>query len=280
MDSEKITNLINETGTPFQILCAEIANKKQYHTLSEYPFTFPPSNGPLLGQPGTIDFLALMAKSSDPVAIMLIVECKRASDKIKHWVFPEVPSDMKDSTLFISSCPREENGKREIIEYVEHSLKFPDLGYSTIHSSYEALTQGFEANERLNINRDTSEKIYVPLRQVNTGLKAVIHKTIGFKTIRTDELSRILYLPVVVTTANLYLAKFNFSDISISTGEVAKDKISYVEKDWVSYQFPLPDYLAYINGLIAKTATFIVNANHWEEFLDKVTSVSGLVGGK
>src|SRR5207249_796884 len=88
---------------------------------------------------------------------------------------------------------------------------------------------------------------------------------------------RILYLPVVVTTANLFLASFDPSKVSATNGTIDLSAVEYEEKKWITYDFPVPDYLKYQsiyhnrkNDDVERSTTFVVNSKHWAEFLKKL----------
>lgn len=57
--SEKIREILNYSGYPFQHHCADkIAGLDSYQVAAEVPFTHPQTNGPVLGVHGSIDLLA------------------------------------------------------------------------------------------------------------------------------------------------------------------------------------------------------------------------------
>jgi len=280
IDHQKITRIFNQTGVPFQDWCFNIVNQlDNYKCVSEHPYTWPPSIGPSLGKPGAIDIIAAhFDNNPGPVAfkegvIYLIIECKRANEKIKNWIFPSVRRD-RDDPVFVSKIYYKRGaGPVEGNVCLENKLIFPDIGYDT-SDKFECLNQGFEINNMLgSLNRDQNEIIYKSLLQSNTGLKSFTEKTADLSL---PPHNKALFIPVVVTTADLYIAEYGPADVSIPSGEISPDDITYIKRPWVIYQFPLPDYLSYIDGKLIYSPTFVVNANGWEDFLKKVPTVYGI----
>src|SRR5260221_14566197 len=78
--AEKIRELLNFSGYPFQHFCGDkLAKLAGFQVAAEVPFTHPPTNGPLLGVHGAIDLLAACPSSDDSVLLFFIVECKKAN---------------------------------------------------------------------------------------------------------------------------------------------------------------------------------------------------------
>jgi len=66
----------------------------------------------------------------------------------------------------------------------------------------------------------------------------------GIEYLRHGQYAEHLYLPVVITTANIYAA-----DISVDQvmgGEIPPGAFSLSDpKKWITFEFALPDYLSY-----------------------------------
>lgn len=283
IDPIKTTNKINETGFPFQHWCLEVIrnfkedhNGWRFYAVTEYPYTFPPTNGPLLGVHGTLDILAIRgAERLEKTLLFLVIECKRANDKIKNWFFFQDKINRKPTFCYSdldNNVPFRKKGRSLI-----RQLTFPELGYSTV-GQYDYCYQGIELNSNLeNINVRQNDKIYNFLKQVNHGLRALEctkDKKIESLTadINISIFEHILFIPVLVTTANLYVTSFlDYKDIV--SGDLKPGKTDYIPKDWITYEFPLPDFLSFQGEkevLSNYSTTFIVNDKSFIEFLKKV----------
>lgn len=282
---EKIIALLNQTGTPLQDWCTDIVKSinindiTRYRILTEQPYTWPLSNGPLLGHPGSIDLIAIsfgIAIPKSRYSICLVVECKKADSRIKNWIFPEVPEIFRyPQPYFLMADFKKDEEKNERPKFfLKSEITFPELDYS-LNSSYESFVQGFEFNEKLtSISKDQTEKMYNYLKQVNTGLRALINTGPLNETILTilQEHEKMIFIPVLVTTADLYSVQFNPKNVILPEGEINPAQTELSKKKWVTYQFPLPDYLQFSRG-IERMTTFIVNANYWRDFLEKIQEV-------
>lgn len=291
MDAQRekeFSDAINETGIPFQDKCLDIVskfgrgNELFFRSFPEVPYTHPRTKGSQLGKSGTIDFLAISVhqgvSSHVPPRIYLIVECKRANPKYKAWIFPSMQDKFHEySGFLVGSYYHEILGDKNLEKqcYLAELKKviFPSLGYNT-ERNFQNVAQGFEYNyETKKINRDDNkEKIDAFLKQVNTGLSAFLSEPIDMKIINDvpKKEKGLLFLPVLVTTANLYTVGYNPEKVSITNGNVSPDEIKINENvPWLTYNYPLPDYLIPGTGE-EKRSTFIVNANSFDKFLSGV----------
>lgn len=272
---EKVRTVLNDTGFPFQHWCSEIiANIQGYEAAMEVPFTFPKSNGPILGTPGQIDILACAPSTERGWQVCLVIECKRASEKIKHWVMlPNPRQSPKWPTLFFSNVDYQQGVTRSVV--------FPDLGYLR-GSDFDYAIHGIELNSKLAVNRESEEKMFKPMKQVahaSRGLESQVPTIIEeINAFRPENRKNTLYIPVIVTTADLYLGSFSVGDVL--NGDIEPSKLKLGEpKKWLTFEFPLPDYLSYNlqrdGGTITvgKRTLFVVNAKSLSEFCENIRHI-------
>src|SRR6266545_5159393 len=169
--SEKIRQILNFSGYPFQHHCADrISQLDQYQLSAEVPFTHPRTNGPLLGVHGTIDLLAARPDLKNETLLCFVIECKKANDKIKNWILlPNRHQNPRWPTFMCSELSLPD--KREQLG-ATRSPTFPELGYAR-GSQYDYYTNGIEVNVALtSANQDKGEKIHNPLKQVSHAARA------------------------------------------------------------------------------------------------------------
>ena len=300
---DKFTKLYNKTGIPFQYWCLSVLRKvSNYQGIPEFSFTHPPSSGAQLGRTASIDIVALKTPPSFSRVffsglVLFSIECKRANPKIKNWVFSKDPS--KENTVlptYFLKRIKEIGAIKSFEHIIARNGVFPGLGYRS-QEDLDCCLHGIELNESLtNINRNQNETIYKSLLQANHALNALFCK-FQYPFPRIEDLcfpnekkvNKILFLPIVVTTADLFIADYDPEKVDLKTGEIDKKDIKFNgPKNWVTYEFPLPDYLKHSGEMnylpsqegteilidTERITTFIVNSGHWKEFLEKFNLLS------
>lgn len=284
---DRVREILNYTGFPFQHHCADrVSQLDEYQLSVEVPFTYPGTDGPMLGVHGTIDFLAARPDLQDKVLLCFVVECKKANEKTKNWVLlPNAQQTPRWSTFTFSQL---DNDEREQFG-VTRSVRFPSLGYRR-GQDYTYCVNGVEANVAMTaLNKDTSEKIYGSLKQAVHGARAfecsrpkIVE---GIEYFRHNQHKRRLYIPVVITTANLYVV--DFPRANVVNGEIPLGNLSLGEpRKWATYEFPLPDYLSYQvdrssrggSLYISKRTVFIVNDKSMSEFFASAANIDDFAG--
>jgi hypothetical protein len=239
----------------------------------EVPFTHPSTDGAHLGLHGAIDMIAAVPTLGSGMMVYFIVECKRASDKIKNWILLRNEQQEPRWPTFAYSQP---TGDNPMAIGITRGVTFPALGYS--HSAdFDFIINAIEVNTQLSsVNREQAARVY-------NSLKQAMHGTYAFETaypkvvegiyyLRTDQSRTHIYLPVVITTANLYTPDMDVC--RIADGEIPADAFNLGDpRKWVTFEFALPDYLSYETprdgGGIAvpKRTVVIVNHKYVEDFL-------------
>jgi hypothetical protein len=274
--AERVRELLNFTGYPLQHYCAaRVSGLPGFQLSAEVPYTYPSSNGPLLGVHGVIDMIAACPDATGQRLIVFIVECKKANDKVKNWILltnsqqhPRWPT-----FFFTSTAMRTVEASLDI--GVTRSVTFPKLKYERT-VDYDFCVNGIEANVDLgHINHNQAEKIYLPLKQVAHGTRAfeaTYPKVVeGIDYFRNDQFAELIYVPVVLTTANVYVVEVPVDQVA--NGEIPEGGLSLADgRSWATYEFALPDYLSYEvprgsrSLAVAKRTVFIVNDKSIDAF--------------
>lgn len=217
---------------------------------------------------GTIDVLATSMVSSD-TALCLSIECKKANPEQKHWVF-EKRNDQSEPEYY----PFDYKNKEGAISY-EKNIFFPSLGYDGM-KFFDKAIQVYEFKEIDGFpSRNQVEKAYNAVKQANEATSSYIdddsrvYDSLG----RKEKELNILFLSIVVTTANLWTTKYSVSDVGWKEGTIQGDKLELEAKKWVIYEFPLPYHLRTRTSLgigPIKRPSIIVNAENLEEFVSKL----------
>lgn len=277
MDEKKLTQLLIDYGIPYQDRCLSVLrNDRYFQGIPEWSFTHPRTNGAQLGKHSSVDILGLQLRSNGYFkgASYMAIECKRADPSTKNWVFTRDIEEQRPVPTFVAKTIRNSIGG-DWEDYIIHNASFPALGYGSVEN-LDYCIRGIEVNERFDAtNRNSEEKIYKALLQANHASNALMiqhPKHIESLEMPLDT-NILLFFPVVVTTANLFIAEYDPTSINISEGEISVQNIQYTKKEWLTFEFSTPDYLKQSSGGpqkeldIERTTTFIVGAPYWEEFL-------------
>jgi len=278
MDSIKVANLLNTTGVLLQQRIHTMLSRGPYRTKYEYPYTL----GDISGR---ADVIAV--GESDEKAVFFSIEVKKAAKEKKHWIF--FRQEEKQSALFPYWC-EEPFVQVSPQQQVFIPTWFPRLGnlrrddltlYDTVFEVNETWTSVFRGERR-----DAAEKA---MSQANTALTACYRDyptvSAAFGNVRKRYA---IFIPVVVTSANLYEAKFDPKDVDIETGEIDVKKLQCTPKEWVAYNFALPGYLRehlfVLEGFdennkprfaaattLEKNITFAVNSSYFGKFVEDIT---------
>lgn len=260
--NKNITSNLNYSGVFFELACQKfIEGYKPFKKVtdlgvSQVPFTHV-YNG-ITPINGVIDFLCCYDLAGHPLTYFF-VECKKCDPSKKNWIFfKRFEKEDRVSSIFFRMANEPVPSFK--IEHPQFDNLIYDRGYEAIDS---AKTQSFSAQKK--------DIIYDAAIQANTGLRSFIYNDNKFKKIKNEnppDLSTVLFIPVVFTTANLYACNVDHSDINIIDGKANEEKVEYDEKPWVEYSVPIPEYLQV--GGIERSSTYIVNSKHLKDFFDKI----------
>lgn len=215
---------------------------------------------------GAIDVFAV-ANIKEDTLLCLCIECKKANPEQKHWVF-----EMRTTGSEIYPFVYYDNKIGEL--NYEKNIFFPSLNYPGM-DHFDRAIQAFQFKTKSGaLSRNMTEMAHHSLKQANQAVKAIAPSPNEVFKVLSSGPKNILFLPVVVTTANLWTTKYNPQDVSWKTGELKASKIGLESRDWVHFEFPLPVNLKLKDKdakEYEKRPTFVVKANKFSTF------VTGLV---
>lgn len=224
---------------------------------------------------GTADLFAAIEIKNGGV-LSLIIECKRADEKQKYWVF-EMRDESSDEPLHPFVFCRPGLG----VHYASN-IQLPSLGYNT-EAEYEKAILAFEFTDTKKgehvLSRASTENVYTSLKQAFEPLASVHRNSQQAYDLAKSPQAELLIMPIVVTTANLSTMKYSASDVDRVSGTIDIDKVELMPKKWVHYEFPIPESLRWEGRLDlqkdegyrpTKSPIFIVNAGHFDEFVSSL----------
>jgi len=278
-----LLNALNEQGFIFQEACKHRLEEVQTGWKVK-AFEYPVS---LQGNDTQVD-IVLQNSYSDSPELWSLIECKRADPEYVYWLFgsPGLPiGDALCSALGFSSHSASSEEPFRIQKLVE-PLHF---GIST-----------YDAKSWMEVKRNPKKERASNIENIEKAFKQVLRGTAGFaqeqlcqrhkhpNTIRT------FFIPIVITTAKLYVAGYKPEDVNLETGTISKEKVHLgpngqppEEVEWVLVDYGAGENLAPGStpenfwsvdpGELQKYKTrsiFIVNSKSIPGFFSKLQLVS------
>jgi hypothetical protein len=221
--------------------------------------------------------------------LFLVVECKRVNPALKCWAFVKTPYVRRNSD--------EEFFIREAIHYRENNpgvLAYADIKKRAISEAYRIGRELKVPGQKGDVDGGAGkEAIEDAATQVSLGLNGLIEHFTKVELARgTDIVCQ--FIPVIVTTAQLFVADVDLKEGSLETGEIPKGGLkNWHEKEWLFYQYPVSpgirhtlrpttshrpiiniltlDLGASIEAQFVRTIA-IVQGKHFESFLGQIAN--------
>ena len=260
-----LCNALNEQGYLFQEACVNVLKKSDSEwevEFEEYPVAF-------REQDTKIDIILRWKRYDEPY-IYAILECKRADPSYRCWLF-----GASGELLYANHCT--------VFTYQHGKPRVMNL--NVINQIYH-VPSWMEVKRPIDKRRLSSpQNIEDSFGQVLRGLAGFANEQFKLR-IRVESKPRLIFIPIVVTTATLYVANYASDNIEISTGQISKEKISFGELqgppeqiDWVIADYGAgPNVLPDESGAQMDTTNpkelqwfkqrsiFIVNSCHLDSF--------------
>ena len=224
---------INIHGHAFQYAVLKIAKNLYEEDIS--PWTFEVAEFPVLNKntPLHIDFI--LRNKHDQSS--LIVECKRCDPAISNWCFIKTPYVSRKISSGGERIVRELIYKTDKSDTVITKLQWINRSSDIYRLSFElkSNTKGEGYSGRGQIN----DAITQVLRGLNGMIEFAAHELANgnyalFKVDRSGT-KYISYLPVIFTTAKLWVCDCDISEADLESGKINIDEAKLEEKKWLFY---------------------------------------------
>jgi hypothetical protein len=244
-----LAHQLNIHGHGFQYAVVKAAIKYCDDQISPWGFEVAEFPVELNGTSTHIDFV--LQNKNEP--FFITAECKRADPAISNWCFVKSP--------FVS---RNTSGDERIVREVLISRKAngdpPIVDLDWIKRSENIYRLAFEVK-----SADKGEgkfgrgQFNDAVTQVLRGHNGLINyfaskleksKEMPFRRF-PQENNYAAFLPVIITTAKLWVSNVNLSEADIISGDIDFPSDGLVERDWLLYHYAqTPDISHYINSLL------------------------------
>lgn len=239
--SELLFNALNEQGYLFQESCEYALKKSEKVTMwevkaSEYPVS-------LQGKDTKVD-IVLRWKITDLPEFYALVECKRADPSYTYWLFgaPGLPFGSALCSTLGFECRETRSDRPYQAKCLVTQLQF---GVNTYGAK-----SWLEAKRSAGRRTSTPQNIENAFVQVLKGVGGFAQEQLNQRT-KSRELFKTFFVPVVVTTAELYVAYYETENIDLSTGKISKDKVLFGPKgqpaeevEWVLVDYGVGENVA------------------------------------
>jgi len=230
-----------------------------------------------------LDILARIISENQPsFAMDIVIECKKNNPDYTNWIFFEKYPFNNQKQGFVGAYG-DRNGEGF---YTSQNVELP--GYP-ISSEGREVKQNYSTINSRDKTRTSNANIEDACYQVILATHSLIDEryiqfTLPLERRENKKYDLYLFIPMIVTTANLYICEYNVSDVTSDKGEIPFDKANLMTVDSLWYEYPIPPHLQLINekwGVSARNAAkdityrrsiFIVNSVH---FVDALLYLSG-----
>ena len=233
---DALTHTLNTHGFSFQY--AVLKEAKSCFEAMKSPWAFEVSEFPVAVKkmPTHIDFILKNVKEP----FYIIAECKRANPALSNWCFVKTPYVSRTIST----------GERVVRETI--TVKFdnknipPRISPDWIERSKNVYRLAFEVKSK---DKGDSKKgrgqINDATTQVLRGSNGLIELFVNhyMKTNclplgrYQDKWSRVSFIPVIFTTANLWVSDVDLSSADLETGNLDTSSTILEQKDWIFYNY-------------------------------------------
>lgn len=216
---------------------------------SQFPVEYPPPYGATRGHESTLDVWA--DHRTEKRWLSLLIECKKNDPRFVDWVFFRAKGK-KAGLVSLSGVdigmlerrPAEANAVRLIDVEKEGPLAPLADDARELRGQYEDMKRG-------EFTKTSTKAIGDAAYQVTLATHAIIDEQIRGVRAKIDQgtrgfdWERRLFLPIIATTANLFLADFDPAVVDRETGTIERSAVTLNPTEWLWYLYPVPRHLQF-----------------------------------
>lgn len=278
-DSEMTIHSLNIHGTFFHRKIASIlySNKHIHNVTLEYPVEYKQKSDGRRGEESRLDILAQFSDRYRENNIKLLIECKKANPDFVDWVFfPKFEGDISvDTRLLWVGAINQEDEPKFVFQHrrIGWNISIADEARET-RGEYAGVSKQTKTKTS---NASVTEAAY----QVVLAAHAIARESYEAMTAANDvNVKPDILIPIIVTTANLFLCQFDPDDTSLEDGQIPKEKVTLLPVSTIIYRYPIPPHaqleiyeeprmIQNVNNLIRRDV-LVVNSQKFRETLSTV----------
>lgn len=233
---EILFNALNEHGFLFQEKCAQeiqcSTNTGWSLHVTEHPVS-------LKGKDTRIDIVIRDESSAENCEVYGLIECKRVDPQYKCWLFGksmyEAPVPAKAQIIKVEMKERRYRRQRNLlagpVQYVPIRIPF-DIDAHLIDNWWVEVNLKPSRNKRISEPQPIEDAFH----QICTGIGGLAAeqerqrvRTLGDCDENISEPTdfEVYLVPIIITTAPLYVAGYDISDVDVKTGNIDKSKVKF-----------------------------------------------------
>ncbi len=168
----------------------------------------------------------------------LCLECKRPNPQYKRWIFFDRDQNVVPGTLSLEVYQLNGRKSGDHPAFGQHIIERKRGRKSCpVFTAYLEVLLKRDGNSGLKASH--TEALEEAFRQVLKG-----HTGLMGKLINRDEVGIYQSIPIIVTTAELFEAQFNYCDVSLSEGKIDQNKLKMVGMEFCAVNYHADDSLA------------------------------------
>lgn len=237
----------------------------------------------------SIDVYAGKIFSSDNLELRLVIETKSRNPDYVDWCFIQQIKKRNEKMRVIKRSIND-TGETNLIKVDETTLRT-----NKIYVQYEKFDLQFLKNDVSDFatalkkveSKTKKNEVDESTRQVLKGLYGTVNDEVIHQVISGDDYDshkKIIYIPIVVTNANLFLVEYDINNIDSETGYI--NSINFKSVDSIIYEYPTPKTIQYPEPLndaltplntkhVLKSQVLIMNPKGFSNFLEQIESSLG-----
>lgn len=291
-EEDWITRALNIQGTFFERKCVRVIEETSGWSVisTNFPVEYPKSNSIRTGNESSLDIWARRI-TSDKEVLEIFIECKKANPDFVKWVFfPKNLNNRSANDPLRCLCQdRVVEGESSMAQRYRPAMcdiySFsPDCKLFVASDAREVRGEYASHNNPKDKTKTSNTAIYGASSQISLATQCLIDldQTCLDSIARAGESAAVdwkrkLYIPMVVTTANLFRLDFPIESVDILSGEIPLDDATLSPIESVIYEYPVPRVLQFQPGtslqdvagyeVLSRMHILIVHANHLSKFL-------------
>ena len=230
-----LTHSLNTHGYSFQYVVLKLANLCFDNRTS--PWAFEVSEFPVAINDYSTHIDFILRNKNEP--FYFICECKRANPAVANWCFvkaPYVSRNISTGERIVREVIYIEPGNKTVqpkncLDWIERSSEVYRLAFEVKSAGKGEATYG-----RGQISEATT--------QVLKGLNGTISFFVNYYKKNkqfplgryVNSFSRVAFMPVIFTTANLWVSDVDLSMADIENGNIDVSSVQLTQKEWLFYQ--------------------------------------------